>query len=101
MGESCLRETGEGVLLAVRVTPRASRVAIGGLRAGRLVVRVTAAPTDGSANAAVRKLVAKTFSLPPSAVRVARGETSREKSLELRGVSLAAARSVLDGLEPS
>lgn len=99
VGESCLRETGEGVMLAVRVTPRASRAAIGGLRDGRLVVRVTAPPTDGSANTAVRKLVAKTFSLPPSAVRVARGESSREKNLELRGVSLAAARCVLDGLE--
>lgn len=86
-------------MLAVRVTPRSSRAAIGGLRAGRLIVRVTAAPTDGSANTAVRKLVAKAFSLPPSAVRIARGETSREKSLELNGVSLVAARSVLKDLE--
>lgn len=99
MSESCLSETGDGVMLAVRVTPRASRAAIGGLRAGRLIVRVTAAPADGSANAAVRKLVAKTFSVPQSAVRIARGGSSREKSLELSGVTVEAANSVLSALE--
>ena len=44
--------------IEVRVIPRARRDEVGGERAGRLLVRTTAAPTDGKANAAVCRLVA-------------------------------------------
>jgi len=46
-------------------------------------VRVSAAPTDGSANAAVIALIAKAIGRPRSAVRIAAGETARVKRLEL------------------
>jgi hypothetical protein len=45
-------------VLAVRVIPRARRDEVGGERAGRLLVRTTAAPVDDAANEAVRRLVA-------------------------------------------
>ena len=72
--------------LAVRVQARASSDALGGERAGALVVRVTAPPVDGRANAAVCALVARAAGVPKSAVTVVRGAGARDKLLEIRGL---------------
>jgi uncharacterized protein (TIGR00251 family) len=58
-------------------------------------VRVTAPPTDGKANAAVCRLVAKTLGVPKGAVRVVRGETARHKVLEIDGMGQDDAASAL------
>lgn len=72
--------------IAVHVTPKASRDEILGWRGAEIVVRVTAPPEDGKANAAVEKVVASAFKVPKSAVRVVRGHSSRTKMLEIDGV---------------
>jgi uncharacterized protein (TIGR00251 family) len=89
-----------GVRIAVHVTPRSSRDAIEGVRDGELLVRVTAAPDDGKANAAVCKLVASALGVPKSAVSVVRGHTSRHKSLAVEGADEAAVAALLRELEP-
>jgi uncharacterized protein len=71
--------------IAVRVQPRASRDEIAGERAGVLVLRVKAPPVDGRANAAACRLVAKRVGVPPSHVKVVRGESARDKLLEIEG----------------
>lgn len=76
--------------LTVRATPKAGRNEIAGRRAdGALLVRVTAAPEDGKANAAVCALVSKALGVPKRAVLVVRGETSRDKVLEIDGADEA------------
>ena len=70
--------------LTVRVTPRASRDAIEGFdEAGAVRVRVTAAPADGAANAAVAKLLAKALDLPSRDVVLVSGTTSRLKVFDV------------------
>jgi len=71
--------------LDVRVIPRARRDELGGMRDGRLLVRVSAPPVDGKANAAVCALLAKTAGVPKGAVRVVRGKSSRDKRVEIAG----------------
>ena len=71
---------------AVRVTPRSAKPGIGGWRAsssGReeLEIRVAEAPTDGSANAAVVKLLAKALGVSKSEVEIVAGQTSRHKRI--------------------
>jgi uncharacterized protein (TIGR00251 family) len=61
-----LSQTARGLLLAIRVTPKASRNEITGSTVGSdgskaLIVRVTSAPEDGKANSAVIALLAKTI----------------------------------------
>jgi uncharacterized protein (TIGR00251 family) len=73
------------VRVGVRVTPRASRESVEAGEGGELRVRVSAAPEDGKANAAVCRVLAKTLGVPKSAVRVVRGETARVKVLEVDG----------------
>ncbi|MEZ5319987.1 MAG: DUF167 domain-containing protein [Vicinamibacterales bacterium] len=80
------------VRLDLRVVPRASRNAIDGLREGRLVVRVTAPPVDRAANDAVVRLVAEALGLPRRDVTLVRGETGRNKTVEIRGLGEAAVR---------
>ncbi|MBX3483719.1 DUF167 family protein [Phenylobacterium sp.] len=77
--------------LTVRVTPKGGRDAVDGWaadEAGRpvLKLRVSAAASEGAANAAVVALIAKALKLPKSAVRIAAGGTSRVKRLEIEGV---------------
>lgn len=71
----------------MRLTPRASRDAIGAVKDGTLAVRVTAPPVDGATNAALIKLLAKHLRVPKSALRIASGDTSRQKVVEVEGVT--------------
>jgi uncharacterized protein (TIGR00251 family) len=73
--------------LRVRVTPRAARNEIAGERDGVLLVRVTAAPEGGKANAAVCRVIAKALRVGASHVSVIRGAGSRDKLLRIDGRS--------------
>lgn len=70
--------------VAIRVIPRARRDEVGGERAGRLLVRTTAAPVDGKANAAVVALVAAHHGMRPRDVEVVSGHRSRDKVVRIR-----------------
>ncbi len=76
--------------LPIQVTPRAGEDRIVGVREGRLVVRVAAAPADGAANRAVVALVAGALGVPRSAVRVVAGASARRKLIAIDGVERAA-----------
>jgi uncharacterized protein (TIGR00251 family) len=77
-------------LLAVRVTPKASRNEISGLYRGAsgavsLSVKVTAAPDKGQANAAVIKVLAKAMRVSKSSFHLVKGQTERNKTFEITG----------------
>jgi len=93
-----LRDTASGLTLRVRVQPRAQRDALRGERDGALVVRVTAPPVEGRANEALARVLGKALDVPPSAVRVVRGAGSRDKLVEVAGLSAASARQKLGEL---
>ncbi|HMA28069.1 MAG TPA: DUF167 domain-containing protein [Solirubrobacterales bacterium] len=78
--------------IEVKVTPRASRDEIAGMRDGVLAVRVTAAPVGDSANRAVVKLIARRIGVAPGRVRIARGARGRRKLIEIEGGAPAALR---------
>lgn len=67
-----------GAEIACRVTPGASRDRIELLAEG-LRVHVTAPPSDGRANAAVQKLLAKAMGVAKTRLVLRRGATSRDK----------------------
>ncbi len=73
--------------IAVRVITRARANEIVGEREGLLVVRVTAAPVDGRANAALCRLLAKRAGVGVRSVSVVRGASSREKVVSVEGMS--------------
>jgi uncharacterized protein (TIGR00251 family) len=74
------------VLLHVRVTPRARRNALGGIRDGVLTVRLAAPPVEGAANTALIALLAEALGLSRSAVRLEAGLRSRHKRVRISGL---------------
>ena len=83
-----LTPTKEGVLLAVRVVPRAARAGLAGTREDALLVRLNAAPVEGAANAELIDLLAGVLGVPRRAVSIAVGERSRRKTVLIRGLSV-------------
>jgi uncharacterized protein YggU (UPF0235/DUF167 family) len=86
----------------VRVTPRGGRDTFAAGTDDHFAARVTAAPADGAANAAVTGLVAQTFGVARGAVRLDSGATARIKRLSVSGDPATLARIVasLYGAEP-
>ena len=83
-------QAADGVVLDVRLTPHGGRDAIEGIERradGRVVLkaRVRAAPVEGEANEALRRLVAKTLDVAPRQVDVVAGAMSRFKRLRVAG----------------
>ncbi len=84
-----LRPVREGIELDVVVQPRASRSRVVGLHDGRLKVQLAAPPVDGAANDALSDLIAEQLDVARSQVALVRGETSRRKTILVRGADAA------------
>ncbi len=54
---------------------------------GKLKVRVTAAPEDGKASAAVIELLAKRLGIAKNSISILRGFRSKDKLLRIEGLS--------------
>ena len=96
-----IRQTDEGLFLSVRVQPKASKDRILGEHAGALKVSVTAAPEKGKANAAVISLLSEKLGVPKSSIEIVRGETSRLKTVRIRGVAKETVSALLSGVSNS
>ncbi len=84
---ACVSAGATEIRLAIYVQPRSARSRVAGLRGDRLKVQVAAPPVDGAANEAVIAVIAEWLDVPRRMVRIARGESGREKLL-----AIAAAR---------
>ena len=82
-----LRAQPDGVLLSVKVQPRASANEIGEALGNELRVKVTAPPVEAAANEALLKLLAQQLRCPRNRVDIVRGPTSRHKTVKLYGLS--------------
>jgi uncharacterized protein len=87
----------DGLVIAVRVTPKGRRDAIDGVRRDAdgqswLAVRVSVPPEDGAATAAVAKLIARAFAVRPRDVGLVNGASSRLKRFHIVGNTYDLAR---------
>lgn len=79
----------DGVLLAIKLQPRASKNEIGEALGEELRIKVTAPPVDAAANEALLRLLAETLDCPRSKVELVRGHTSRHKIVKIYGTTAA------------
>jgi hypothetical protein len=82
-----LRVQADGVLLSVKLQPRASANEIGDALGNELRIKVTAPPVDAAANEALVKLLAQHLDCPRNRVELVRGHTSRHKTIKLYGLA--------------
>jgi uncharacterized protein (TIGR00251 family) len=94
-----LRQSKDGVTLAVRAQPGAKKTTIAGTygegASALLKIAVNALPVEGRANEALIAFLAELFSLPKSAIELASGASSRNKVFLMRGVSPAKAEAAI------
>jgi uncharacterized protein YggU (UPF0235/DUF167 family) len=82
--------TADSLMVAVRLTPKGGRDALDGIERladghAVLAARVRAAPSDGAANAALVRLIAKAAGVAPSRVAIVGGAAARIKRVKIAG----------------
>jgi uncharacterized protein len=87
---TCYRIEDGAIVLKVRLTPKASRDSIDGIKtladgADHALARVRAVPEAGDANKALVVLLAKVFKVPKSSIEVIAGTTARVKQVRIAG----------------
>lgn len=92
-----LRVEADGVMLSVKLQPRASANEIDEAIGNELRIKVTAPPVDSAANEALMRLLAETLDCPRNRIELVRGNTSRHKLLKLHGISAEAFLAKLAG----
>lgn len=87
---ACYRAAPDGLVLSVRLTPKAAADAVDGV--GRLsdgaevvVARVRALPAKGAANAALIALLARALKLPKRTIEIVSGAGGRLKRVHIAG----------------
>lgn len=98
---SYIKETKDGILLQVLVTPRAKRSTFVGFHGGVPRVSLAAPPIEGRANDELVLLMKDIFSLPRRDIELLRGDTSRRKVVLLRGISAQKVVQVLESIATS
>ena len=80
-----LRRRQDGVEVRLHVRPRSAQDCVGGTHDGALQVRVRAAPSEGAANAALCRALARALGVRPAAVALLSGHKGRRKWVCVRG----------------
>ncbi|MGI5912448.1 MAG: DUF167 domain-containing protein [Syntrophomonadaceae bacterium] len=82
-----IEETNQAIRVEVKVQPRSSRNQIVGEQNGVLKVKLTAPPIEGEANRALINFLAVYLKIPRKDISLIRGETSRNKLIEIKGIT--------------
>lgn len=67
------------IYLNIKVQPRARKPGLEKVSSGEYKIRVSAPPSKGQANKEVVETLASHFGLPPSRVKIVRGQRSQRK----------------------
>src|SRR6266850_1844929 len=92
-----LRIEKDGIILSVKVQPRASANSIEGPLGSELRIKVTAPPVDSAANEALIRLLAEKLNCARHQVELVRGHTSRHKTVKLYGLNAGTVVRILTG----
>ncbi|MBF0538100.1 MAG: DUF167 domain-containing protein [Nitrospirae bacterium] len=91
--QSCYYRSAAGVVVSVKVIPRAFRNEVVGCLDGVLRVRLTAAPVEGQANRLLIEVLHKYLNardtigrVKKSDIRIVKGEKSKNKIVEITGI---------------
>lgn len=81
------KKTKEGITIRVKVQPRSSKKGISGVSGEALRVRLTSPPVDNAANEQLIEVLSVELGVRKSAISIIRGQSSRDKLVEIRGIA--------------
>ena len=90
-----LLETEEGIILPVRIQPRASKDEIVGEYNGALKIKLTSPPVEGEANRRCIEFLSKRFKIAKSQLEIIKGEKSKDKLIKIIGLRRADVLNIL------
>lgn len=89
---SWIKKSDRGVILKIKVQPRAARAGLVEIKNDHLKVAVNSPPVKGEANRECLKIISKATGLSKSRVDIISGESDRYKTFLLNTDDLAAIR---------
>lgn len=87
-----IREDAGGVLIRVRVQPRAAKNQLAGELDGALKIRLNAPPVDGAANRACCDFLAALLGVAKTRVAITHGHAGRNKTVRVDGITASQVR---------
>jgi uncharacterized protein (TIGR00251 family) len=90
-----IESTPGGVILTIRVIPRAGRSGPAGIRHRSFLVRLTSPPLEGAANTELIDILADLLDVPKRDVTIVSGERSRLKRVRVNGTTRERAHEAL------
>ncbi|MBU0677310.1 MAG: YggU family protein [Verrucomicrobia bacterium] len=85
----------EGVIISLRVIPRASKNEVQGVHGDALKIRLQAPPLEGKANKALVKFLSRELDMSSAAIEILSGETGRNKRVLVRGLIIEQVKRLL------
>lgn len=82
------RKVEDGIIIDLKVIPRSSKKEIAGASNGVVKVKLTSPPVEGEANAQLIELLAKHFKINKGSVSIIKGETSKNKTVKIKGAKI-------------
>lgn len=89
------KKVSDGVIFQIKVQPGASRADISQVEEGALKVKLTSPPVEGAANEQCLKLLAKALGVSKSSLSISKGEKSRSKWIEVKGMDEASLKRIV------
>lgn len=91
-----IETTKGGVRLHLFIQPKSSKNEVVGSHNGLLKIKITAPPVDGKANECLIEFLSDVFDIPKRDITIIRGETGRNKTVELSGLTEEAVKTKLN-----
>src|SRR3954463_13299356 len=85
---SYIRVDNDGLIISIKVQPRASKNAIGTPLGNELRIKVIAPPVDAVANDALLRFLEEMLDVPRNRLVLLRGHSSRHKQIRIFGMAL-------------
>ena len=82
-----IKETETGIVIEIKLHPRAGRDRIVGVINNKLKIDVSSAPVKNKANQSMIKLLSKLLKVPQDSIIIKRGATGRNKLIEILSIS--------------
>jgi uncharacterized protein len=79
-----VRETKDGLVFRIKVTPRSSRCEIAGVQDGVLKLKITAPPVEGKANEECIRYLSDAIGVKRNQVTIIGGHKSRIKTIAVK-----------------